>query len=149
MICVRQIKNHTQAIKQSVLLVENIRMLIEYNNLSLKEIFENISKKDTYNLLEFLNTINYGIDDYNNTLDSVFSEKSFIAYLDKEDCENFKGFLSMLGKSDTDGQILNCNLYKNLFEKKYLQLENDEISRCKSTITLTMCFGMLFLIVAI
>ena len=60
MICVRQIKNHTQAIKQSVLLIENIRMLIEYNNLSLKEIFENISKKDTYNLLEFLNTINYG-----------------------------------------------------------------------------------------
>lgn len=150
LIYIKQIKNHTRAIRQCVLLVENIRILIEYRNLSIEEIFDNISASDNYDLLIFIKDLKRGIDNqYYENLNKVLSTNSLLNYFDSEDIDYLKGFFSMLGRSDTNGQIMNCDLYKNLFEKKLLLLEGNENNRCKSTATLTMGLGMLFSIIVI
>lgn len=150
LIYIKQIKNHTRAIRQCVLLVENIKILIEYRNLSIEEIFDNISASDNYDLLVFIKDLKRGIDiQYYENLNKVFSTNSLLNYFDSEDIDYLKGFFSMLGRSDTNGQIMNCDLYKNLFEKKLLLLEGNENNRCKSTATLTMGLGMLFSIIVI
>lgn len=146
---VKQINNHTKAIKQCVLLIENIKILIEYKNLSVKEIFEEISNTNSYNMLVFLDNIKNGVNEYHQTLNNVFSKENSLNMFDLDDIEHLKGFFSMLGKSDTSGQILNCNLYKNLFEKKYLQLEENKNLKCKSTATITLGIGLLFSIIVI
>lgn len=150
LIYIKQIKNHTRAIRQCVLLVENIKILIEYRNLSIEEIFDNISASDNYDLLIFIKDLKRGIDNqYYDNLNKVLSTDSLLNYFDSEDIDYLKGFFSMLGRSDTNGQIMNCDLYKNLFEKKLLLLEGNENNRCKSTATLTMGLGMLFSIIVI
>lgn len=150
LIYIKQIKNHTRAIRQCVLLVENIKILIEYRNLSIEEIFDNISASDNYDLLIFIKDLKRGIDNqYYENLNKVLSTNSLLNYFDSEDIDYLKGFFSMLGRSDTNGQIMNCDLYKNLFEKKLLLLEGNENNRCKSTATLTMGLGMLFSIIVI
>lgn len=150
LIYIKQIKNHTRAIRQCVLLVENIKILIEYRNLSIEEIFDNISASDNYDLLVFIKDLKRGIDNqYYENLNKVLSTNSLLNYFDSEDIDYLKGFFSMLGRSDTNGQIMNCDLYKNLFEKKLLLLEGNENNRCKSTATLTMGLGMLFSIIVI
>lgn len=149
LIYVKQIKNHTNAIKQCVLLIENIKILIEYKNLTVDEIFETVCSTENYDLLFFLNEIRCGIDEYYTTIKNIFSSNKVLSCFDAEDIEHLKGFFSMLGRSDTNGQILNCELYKNLFEKKYLQLENNENSKCKSTFTLVLGVGLLFSIIVI
>lgn len=146
---IKQIKNHTKAIRQCILLIENIKILIEYKNLNIEEIFESICSSDNYNLLIFLDKIKCGVNEYHQTLNTVLTKNTLIHGFDADDIEYLNGFFSMLGRSDTSGQILNCNLYKNLFEKKYLQLENNEKSRCKSTATLVLGIGLLFLIIVI
>lgn len=150
LIYIKQIRNHTRAIKQCVLLLENIKIYIEYRNLSIEEIFSVLDKSNNYDLLFFLNEIKNEINadcfvDFN----KIFLKNSFFNCFDEEDIENLKGFFSMLGRSDTNGQILNCNLYKKLFEKKYLQLEYNEKSQCKSAATLAMGVGLLFSIIVI
>lgn len=149
LIYVKQIKDHTKAIRQCILLIENIKILIEYKNLSIEEIFENICKSANYRLLTFLDDIRCGIGEYHKTLNNIFSEKRTLNGFDDEDLEYLKGFFSMLGGSDTCGQIINCDLYKNFFEKKYLQLEKNEKSKCKSTLTVILGVGTLFSIIVI
>ena len=77
----------------------------------------------TYLQLSRFCEIKKGLNDYHRTLKNVFEDKKLFNNFDDEDVEYLKGFFSMLGTSDTDGQIVNCNLYKKLFEKKHYQLE--------------------------
>ncbi len=132
-----------------MLLIENIKILINYKNLNINEIFESVCDSDAYNNLTFLNDIKNGVSEYSETLNNVFSTNLVKCGFDNLDIEYLKGFFSVLGKTDTQGQLLNCDLYKSLFEKKYLQLEFDEKSKCKITPTLIFCCGFFFLIVTI
>ncbi len=149
LIYVNQIKNHTKSIMQFVLLIENIKILIEYKNMSITEIFDVTCDSENYNLLTFLVKIKSGLCDYHKTLNEVFEDKSLVYIFDSEDIEYIKGFFSMLGTSDTNGQVVNCDLYKKLFEKKYSQLESVEKSKCKCTTTLSMGIGLLISIIII
>lgn len=146
---VKQIKNHTKSVMQCVLLIENIKVLIEYKNMSVLEIFNVVSCSNNYSLLTFLNKINDGLDEYYKTINDVFSDGNIVNIFDYEDIENIKGFFSMLGVSDANGQITNCNFYKNFFEKKHIQLETEEKSKCKCVATLTFGVGLLLSIIII
>lgn len=149
LIYVKQIKNHTKALMQIILLIENIKILIEYKNLSITEIFNDVCSSDNYKLLFFLEKIKNGLSDYHKTINEVLTDKSIQNVFDFEDIEYIKGFFSMLGTSDTNGQILNCDLYKKLFEKKYLQSSTIEKSKCKCTSTLSIGVGLLISIIII
>lgn len=149
LIYVKQIKNHTKSVMQVILLIENIKILIEYKNISITEIFNIVSSSDNYNLLLFLIEIKNGLNDYYKTLKCVFEDKKLFYGFDDEDVEYLKGFFSMLGTSDTNGQIVNCNLYKKLFETKYSKLEAIEKSKCKCTSTLSIGIGLIISILLI
>ena len=43
--------------------------------------------------------------------------------IDYDDMENIMCFLSMIGKSDVNGQIANCDLFKKVFSNKLKILE--------------------------
>lgn len=149
LVSVKQIKSHTKSLMQVILLIENIKILIEYKNISITEIFNIVLSSENYNLLFFLVEIKKGLNDYHSTLKNVFEDKKLFNNFDDEDVEYLKGFFSMLGTSDTDGQIVNCNLYKKLFEKKHSQLVSVEKSKCKCTTTLSIGIGLLISIIII
>ncbi len=146
---VKQIKNHTKSVMQFILLIENIEILIEYKNMSISEIFDFVCNNENYSCLTFLNDIKNGLKNYYDTLDKVFADKKLLYVFDCEDIEYISGFFSVLGSSDTNGQILNCNLYKKLFEKKYSQLKSSEKTECKCVSTLSIGLGLLISITII
>ena len=49
-----------------------------------------------------------------------------------------RGFLSMLGKSDLSGQLMNCKMYSEFFKGKLNSLEKSENNKCKSAVALVM-----------
>ena len=149
MTSVKQIKNHTKSVMQLIILVENIKILIEFKSTSITEIFDIICNNESFNCLTFLGDLKIGVNDYHKTLEKVFSNKNLLYFFDCEDVEYMKGFFSMLGTSDVSGQVLNCDLYKKLFEKKYSQLFSNEKSKCRCIFTLTIGFGLLISIIII
>ena len=70
-------------------------------------------------------------------------------YFDKQDSDDIKNFLLMLGNSDTEGQLLNCDLYKNLFNKKLSILESNEEKQQKTGISLISGIGIVLIILII
>ena len=127
---------------QMILLIENISILIEYKNLSITELFNVICDSESYSLLKFLGVIKDGVYEYHETLNKVFIDSRLLNIFDCEDIEFIKGFFSMLGTSDTNGQLVNCSLYKKLFEKKYSQLVSIEKSKCRCTSTISIGLGL-------
>ena len=133
-------------------MIDNIEIYLCYENLNIYEVFTKLKNSGLYSELEFINHIlskrDISSDDYilnNKTIDCIDSIKT----LDVQDKNNIKGFLSMLGKSDLNGQILNCRTYKEFFKRKLDDVEQSEKSKCKSTYTLISGLGIISIIVVI
>ena len=144
LIHVKQIKNHTKFLRQCVLMIENISILLEYNSLPIQEIFKCLLKNESLYLLEFIEEICKKIDIssdfefvYSSSLNSL-KEK----YIDGEDKEYLLGFFSLLGKSDVNGQLSNCKLYKTFFKNKLNIVEKTEGEKCKTSIALNLGAGL-------
>lgn len=138
-LCARLIKEHTKAVRQCILMIENIGILLQYSGISVEEIFKNLSVSSNYGLLPFVKEIHKRLGmliEYEKAYQDVLSERVFTKYLDSEDCEFLRGFLSMLGKSDLSGQILNCKMYSEFFKSKLNALEKSENNKCKSYVAL-------------
>lgn len=149
---IKQIKNHTVSIRQCILMIENIEIQISYSNIKLANLIAGLSNNSSFNYLFFLNEINKRTTEFcdlNNICDDVFNDKSIMNLFDREDIELLKGFFSGLGKSDTNGQLLNCNSYKEFFKNKLKRLEAEEIIKCKSRMAITLGLGLVFSIVVI
>ena len=132
-------------------MIENIKILIIYKNLSVEDIFDYVSKSDIYGLLGFIKVLNQNIKEngrfYEMVNDALFLDTE--NYLDKEDIDNVKSFLSMLGNSDAEGQKLNCDLYKNMFNKKLSALEQNEEKERKTGISLILGIGFVLILLII
>ncbi len=132
-------------------MLENIKILIMYKNLSVEELFDYVLKSDTYDLLGFIETLNSNIKEHNQFYeiinDSMFSKTE--NYFDREEVEDIKNFLLMLGNSDTEGQMLNCELYKNMFNKKLSILEQNKETQRKTGVSLIFGVGVVLIILII
>lgn len=132
-------------------MLENIKILIMYKNLSIEELFDYVLKSDTYDLLGFIETLNNNIKEHNQFYeiinDSLFSKTE--NYFDREEVEDIKNFLLMLGNSDTEGQMLNCELYKNMFNKKLSILEQNKETQRKTGVSLIFGVGVVLIILII
>lgn len=126
---IKQIKNRTEALRQVYLMIDYIEICIKYQSLGLSDIFQHIYNSDKFSLLPFIN--DFKKLDFN----ADFSKYSFkniknLNVLSPYSCELLKGFFSILGKSDVDGQVLNCETYKKFFkaeEEKAVQCEERKI----------------------
>ena len=67
-------------------------------------------------------------------------------YINKNDKENLINFFSTLGKSDLNGQLLNCKSYKDIFKRNLEKLKKNELNECKSIGTLIIGTGVLMVI---
>lgn len=132
-------------------MLENIKILIMYKNLSVEELFDYVLKSDSYDLLGFIETLNSNIKEHNQFYeiinDSLFSKTE--NYFDREEVEDIKNFLLMLGNSDTEGQMLNCELYKNMFNKKLSILEQNKETQRKTGVSLIFGVGVVLIILII
>lgn len=149
---IKKIKLHTKAISQCVLMIENIEILLSYNNLSVNEIFRILSNNKTYYLLTFINKINENL---------LINENNYIlnkcnmtsirdnCYLNNEDKEIIINFLSMFGQSDLNGQLINCKTYKDIFKMRLKDNEIKELKDCKSSGMLILGIGFLIVIMVI
>lgn len=149
---IKKVKLHSKALKQCFFMIENIEILLQYNNLSIKEIFRVLSNNKTYNLLSFLEKIN----DYfqNNEFEYFLNDKNISCiksnmYLNSEDKQILLDFFYSLGKSDLNGQLIYCKTYKDAIKKKQKEYELKEIGECKSTGMLILGIGFLIVILVI
>lgn len=149
---IRQIKNHTLAVRQCVMMLENIELLLEHRNLSIDCIFDFLSKNDSFTKLKFIECVanDFEIEtDYDKVLAKSLSVKENIKNFDSADLELLKGYFSVIGKTDLSGQISNCRLYKEFFKQKLQRLESEENMKCKSAGTFIVGTGALLIIVLI
>ncbi len=150
LISVKQIKRRTQAIRQCFFMIEKIEIYLGYQNASINEIFKSLSESKIYSELNFITIINMNIK--NNVSDYVCSQNTLssidsLTLLDSTDKDNMKSFLSMLGKSDLEGQITNCKLYKEFFKNKLKCLEENENDKCKSISIIAIGLSLFFAII--
>lgn len=140
---------HIKAVNQCVHMVENIEILLSYNNLSTNEIFNILSTNNSLTTLDFIGKISSNLS--NEISDYVLSEKNKNIlldnkYLDKNDKDNLINFFSAFGKSDLNGQLNNCKTYKDIFKKSVNKLEKNENKDCKSIGTIILGLGILLII---
>lgn len=148
----KQIKLHTRMVRQCVLMLENIEIYISYSNNNIKEIFKALSENDNFDSLCFVDEIFIKLvdnSDFKYVCNSVLNDKNIMNNFDKDDIELLKGFFLSLGQSDINGQILNCEIYKEFFKKKQALLESQEKAKCKTQTAITVGFGLVFSIVII
>ncbi len=146
LITVRQIKNHTGAVGQSILMLESIEIMLEYRSLSVEEIFRSLSVTERFDLLLFIKEINRRLsagEEYELLYKEVLNDIQMTANYDGEDRGYMSGFLSLLGKSDVYGQIANCKMYKELFKTKLKALQKNENEKCKTYAALILGVGIM------
>lgn len=131
-------------------MIENIEIYLGYKNSSTKEIFYDLYDSGLYSELCFISNI---ISNINNNVSNyicnneIFDCVESIYLFDKTDKDNIKFFLSMLGKTDFNGQIMNCKLYKKYFLDKLKLLEENENNKCKSISTIIAGIGLFITII--
>lgn len=133
-------------------MIENIEIQINYSNLKLADLIMKLSDNSNYNNLAFIDEIKNkmtDICDFNCICNEVFNDHNIMVPFDDEDIELLKGFFSGFGKSDVNGQILNCKTYKEFFKHKLLLLESQEKIKCKSQTALTVGLGLILSIVVV
>ena len=132
-----------------IMLIDNVKILISYKGSSIEEIFTEICNSNNYQLLGFLSVISQNIKEGRcvcSSIENALFYNAIYTGLDYDDIENIKGFLSMLGKSDVNGQIVNCDLFKKIFNNKLKNLEKDESRKCKTSVTIIMGVCFIFII---
>lgn len=149
---IRQIKNHTLAVRQCVIMLENIELLLEHRNLSIDCIFDFLSKNENFTQLKFIDSVANDFEnetDYDKVLAKSLEAKENVKNFDSADLELLKAYFSVIGKTDLSGQISNCRLYKEFFKQKLQKLESEENMKCKSAGTFIVGTGVLFIIILI
>ncbi len=103
-------------------MVEIIRSQLNYSASNIHSLLELLTNQKSFKQMYFLNTC---LNELNNGTDFVssweYSLSSFKSPLNKEDKEIIVSFGFQLGKSDLEGQLSNCDLYK---DRLRLQLDN-------------------------
>lgn len=143
---IKQIKNRTEALRQVYLMIDYIEICIKYQNTDLKDIFRHIYNSQKFPLLVFINDfkrLNFTVDFAKYSFHSVRTANLFSAYT----CELLSGFFSMLGKSDVDGQILNCETYKEFFKREEEKAQICEERKIKTGSSLLLGAMLLMLII--
>ncbi len=134
------------------MMLENIEMLLEHRNLSIDGILNFLNHNDNYNSLKFIEFLSNSLSktiDYEEIVSEAFSNSEIKRIFDNDDLSLLRGYFSILGKTDLQGQISNCRLYKEFFKQKLQLLESEENLKCKSTSTIIIGTGIMFIIVLI
>ncbi len=146
---IKQFNYHKKAVNQCLTMIENIEILLSYNSLSVQEIFILLSQSNLYSLLSFIIYINDNMkfNETKNILnDSNVNYINSNIYLKKEDKENLINYFSLFGKSDLNGQIINCKKYKEIFKNRLDYIEKYEQPESKSISVLILGIGILVII---
>ncbi len=149
---VKKIKLHIKALNQCELMVENMEMLLSHSNLSIKEIFNSLSNNQSYYLLSFIPLININLQ--KNINSNILNNENIChiknnKYLNNEDKEILINFFSMLGKSDLNGQISNCKMFKDTLKNRLEENKHKELSECKSSGVIIIGIGFFIVIMII
>ena len=143
---IKQIKNRTEALRQVFLMIDYIEISIKYQSLDLKEIFQHIYNSEKFPLLLFIKDFKrqeFAVDFANYNFQTFKNLNFFSPY----SCNLLNGYFSMLGKSDVDGQILNCETYKEFFKQEIESSSKSEERKIKTGSCLL--FGIVFLMLII
>lgn len=140
---IKQVNLRISAIKEILLMIDYIEISIKYQNDDVYEMFKKIKSNNRFSHLCFIDDINL-IDDFSNY---NWTSSKLILKFSSYTCDLLKGFFSMLGKSDVEGQILNCKTYKEFFKEDLTQNQNDRDKKIKTFSS--MVFGITLLILII
>lgn len=133
-------------------MLETIEIYLNYSNLDICALFSELSENNSYSNLHFIGYIfeklKIGID-FDFAYKSSLKNSKLTRFLDKNDIDLLNSFYSVLGKSDIEGQISNCRLYKHFFNQKLTTLEKQEKAKCKTNFALSIGSGLIISILFI
>ena len=146
--CIKQIKRRTEAIRQILLMLDYIEISIKYQNTDIKEIFKKMNMSNKFSYLVFIDNIIklQGKTDYSNI---QFNTQQMRNLFSLYSCELLSGFFSVLGKSDSEGQVSNCETYKEFFREELRRNEREEEKRIKTFSSIIFGITLLILIIII
>lgn len=128
-------------------MLENIEIFINYSNYSIKELFKVLNNSDNINRLPFINIFCENMadeSDFNKVCELALYDKKVVGCFEDDELELLRGFFSVLGQTDSTGQIINCQTYKVFFKQRLSVLEAQEKIKCKNQTA--MVLGLSFMI---
>lgn len=131
-------------------MLETIEIYLGYSNLDIFALFSTLTNKNCYSKLFFIDNIYNKLKDgfdFDCAYKTSLNDSNLTKFLDKNDIDLLNGFYSVLGRSDINGQISNCRLYKQFFNQKLNALERQEKSKCKSNFALSIGSGIIISII--
>ena len=141
-------KERTALLERIIYMINLISIQIRYKNTDLYELL-NCLISDTYlNKLRFLKTCrNYIQSDYSFDRAWEQSIQKSVVSLDKTDIELLNTFGQNLGKSDLGGQLNNCELHLESFNRQLNNSKDNEIRHGNFYFRLCVITGVFIVII--
>ena len=126
----------SKQLKNIVVLISQIEQKIKYKKETVSSVISSLCEKKEYKFL-CLDSM-----DFKNM---CFNNKDL--YIDDESKNSLYEFFCGLGKTDLNGQMEHCCVYKNMFEKYCFKTDDDNKSKIKLYPSLFMLLGMLVVLI--
>lgn len=134
------IKKRISYLEQMLTFIDRLMTEIRYLASPVFEIMETMKEREELPILIreiFAQDISFS-DTITNTDESIFQKYG----LKKGDIDQLKGFLNELGRSDINGQIANCRLYKTQIEYELELVRRDVEKKGKMYLSLGLISGL-------
>ncbi len=116
-------------LEKIILMISEIKTEIEFSAQNINDIIDSLITKGDFGLLPFLNNLKEILSDGENfdfAWKKSLTVKENIGGLKKEDVELLLSFGSSLGKTDSSGQMNNCEMHIRFFEEKLKNAVNEK-----------------------
>ena len=128
-------------------MIETVKTQISFINVDIVSLISTLCENNSFSELDFLYECKNKIGD-TDSFESVWtnSVNCFVSPLTDDDKRIIISFGSQLGKSDTNGQIRNCELHINQIEKQIAQAEENYQKYGNLYINLSIISGVMIVI---
>ncbi len=126
----------SKQLSKIIYLINFTEQKIKYRKETVKEILSSISKDKDFGFL-FNDKISF---------EKICFENCAL-YIENEQKKSLYDFFSGLGKSDLNGQVEHCNLYREIFESYLLKNDEENRSKIKLYPSLSILLGMLVILI--
>ncbi len=117
----KKLEVRVKKLEKILLLLSQIKTEIEFTAASIEEIFNSLSASREYSPLPFIDSCRKKLsdgEDFSSAWSNSLNNADSIYALKKDDIGLLCSFGSALGKTDSAGQIRNCEMHEILFRER-------------------------------
>lgn len=124
----KKLEARVKKIEKILLLLSQIKTEIEFTAENIEEIFNSLSDSCDYSPLPFIDICRRKLgdgEDFSTAWLTAISSRECSFALKKEDISLLSSFGAALGKTDSAGQIRNCEMHEKLFRERLKEASED------------------------